>query len=125
MHWRANRYAPLPGSLLCRLDAVPQGACKELRYGQGDASFALLLYRRGTEIRAYVNNCPHFGLPLNARADEFLLYGDGLIMCAHHSAVFRLIDGRCIDGLPSGEGLEAVPVRLVGNEIFMADMADI
>jgi len=83
---------------------VPQGACKELRYGEGDASFALLLYRRGAEIHAYVNSCPHFGLPLNARADEFLLYNDGLIMCAHHSAVFSLVDGRCVEGLTSVRG---------------------
>ena len=121
MHWREQRYAPAPGSLLCRLDAVPQGACKELRYGEGDASFALLLYRRGAEIHAYVNSCPHFGLPLNARADEFLLYNDGLIMCAHHSAVFSLVDGRCVEGLTSSERLEPVPVRQVGDEIFMAD----
>jgi nitrite reductase/ring-hydroxylating ferredoxin subunit len=121
MHWREQRYAPATGSLLCRLDAVPQGACKELRYGEGDASFALLLYRRGAEIHAYVNSCPHFGLPLNARADEFLLYNDGLIMCAHHSAVFSLVDGRCVEGLTSGERLEPVPVRQVGDEIFMAD----
>jgi nitrite reductase/ring-hydroxylating ferredoxin subunit len=121
MHRREHRYAPVPGSLLCRLDAVPQGACKELRYGEGDASFALLLYRRGAEIRAYVNSCPHFGLPLNARPDEFLLYNDGLIMCAHHSAVFRLADGRCVDGLASCERLQPVPVQLVGDEIFMAD----
>jgi nitrite reductase/ring-hydroxylating ferredoxin subunit len=121
MHWRAHRHAPAPGSLLCRLDALPQGACRELRYGEGDASFSLLLYRRDTEVRAYVNCCPHFSLPLNARANEFLLYGDGLIMCAHHSAVFRLVDGRCVDGLSAGEGLEPVPVRLVGNEIFLAD----
>jgi nitrite reductase/ring-hydroxylating ferredoxin subunit len=121
MHWREHRFAPLPGSLLCRLDAIPQGACKELRYGEEDASFALLLYRRGTEIRAYINSCPHFGLPLNARPGEFLLYNDGLIMCAHHSAVFRLADGRCVEGLAAGEKLEPVPVRLAGDEIFMAD----
>ena len=121
MYWRAHRHAPAPGSLLCRVDALPQGACKELRFGEGDASFSLLLYRRGTQIRGYVNNCPHFGLPLNARANEFLLYGEGLIMCAHHSAVFRLVDGQCVAGLTSGERLEPVPVRLVGTEIFLAD----
>jgi nitrite reductase/ring-hydroxylating ferredoxin subunit len=93
-----------------------------LRYGEGDSSFALLLYRHGAEVLAYVNNCPHFGLPLNARADEFLLYDDGLIMCAHHSAVFRLADGQCVEGLPSRERLEPVPVRRVGDEIFMADI---
>jgi len=48
---------PAPGSLLCRLDAVPQGACKELRYGEGDASFALLLSSSGAEIHAYVTVC--------------------------------------------------------------------
>jgi len=121
MGWQQHRHAPAPGSLLCKIDTVPDGACKELRFGQGDSAFGLLLYRRGTQLRAYVNICPHFGLPLNARADEFLLYNGGLLMCAHHSAVFRLDDGKCVDGLPPSEHLDPVPVQLIGDEIFMGN----
>jgi nitrite reductase/ring-hydroxylating ferredoxin subunit len=120
MRWEQHRDAPAPGSLICRIDDVPDGACKEVRYGQGETAFAVLLYRSGKQLRAYVNLCPHFCLPLNARADEFLLLEQGLIMCAHHSAVFRLDDGKCVGGLPPSERLEAVPIQLIGDQIFVA-----
>jgi nitrite reductase/ring-hydroxylating ferredoxin subunit len=120
MRWEQHRHAPAPGSLLCRIDAVPDGACKEVRYGRGESAFAVLLYRRGGQVRAYVNLCPHFNLPLNARDNEFLVHDDGLIMCAHHSAVFRLDDGQCVGGLPPSERLEIVPIQLIGDQIFVA-----
>jgi nitrite reductase/ring-hydroxylating ferredoxin subunit len=117
MSWRGHRFAPAPGTPLCRIDAVPDGACKELRFGEGDDTFNLLLYRRGGEVRAYVNCCPHFSLPLNAQPGEFLLLKNSEIMCAYHCAVFRLEDGHCIAGPAEGMGLEPVPIRLDGAQI--------
>ncbi|HXN10845.1 MAG TPA: Rieske 2Fe-2S domain-containing protein [Steroidobacteraceae bacterium] len=119
MSWRGHRFAPAAGTPLCHIDAVPDGACKELRFGDGDDSFNLLLYRRGDEVRAYVNCCPHFSLPLNAQPDEFLLLRNSEIMCAYHCAVFRLDDGHCIAGPAEGMGLEPVPVRLDGALICL------
>jgi nitrite reductase/ring-hydroxylating ferredoxin subunit len=117
MSWRGHRFAPAPGTLLCQIEAVPDGACKELRFGDGDDSFNLLLYRRGGDVRAYVNCCPHFSLPLNAQPGEFLLLPHSEIMCAYHCAVFRLEDGHCIAGPAEGMGLEPVPVQLDGTQI--------
>lgn len=119
MRWQDHRYAPQPGISLCEIDAVPDGACMELRYGQGDAAFGLLLYRKGLEVHAYVNRCPHFSLPLNSRPNEFLLLPDGCLMCAYHSTVFRLDDGHCIDGPAVGLGLDRVPVQLIGAEVIL------
>jgi nitrite reductase/ring-hydroxylating ferredoxin subunit len=104
------------------MDSVPDGACKELRYGEGDGLFSLLLHRRGAGIRAYVNSCPHFSLPLNARPDKFLLLADARIMCAWHCAVFRLDDGHCIAGPAQGMGLEAVPVAVMDGQIYMSPL---
>jgi nitrite reductase/ring-hydroxylating ferredoxin subunit len=119
MGWQDHSDAPKPGTLLCRIDAVPDGACKELTYGLGDTAFRLLLYRRAERVCAFVNCCPHFSLPLNARPDEFLLLSDSRIMCAHHSAVFRLEDGRCLDGPARGLDLEAVTVSIMDGLIYM------
>ena len=117
MSWRGHRYAPAAGTPLCDIGAVPDGACKELRFGDGDDSFNLLLYRRGDEVRAYVNCCPHFSLPLNAQPGEFLLLRNSEIMCAYPCAIFRLEDGHCVAGPAEGMGLEPVPVRLDGAQI--------
>jgi nitrite reductase/ring-hydroxylating ferredoxin subunit len=122
MSWREHRCAPAQGTLLCRMDSVPDGACKELRYGEGDGLFSLLLHRRGAGIRAYVNSCPHFSLPLNAHPDKFLLLADARIMCAWHCAVFRLDDGRCIAGPAQGTGLEPVPVAVVDGQIYLSPL---
>jgi len=119
MGWREHRYAPAPGTALCRVDAIRPGACKELRYGEGDAALNLLLYRDESHVRAFVNLCPHFSLPLNARPDRFLLLADARIMCAYHCAVFRLDDGRCIAGPAEGMSLEAVPIRVVDDVVML------
>ena len=121
MRWQTHRYAPAPGTRLCHTDAIPDGACTELRYGSDDAAFGLLLYRRGGEIRVYVNSCPHFSLPLNARPNQFLLLPDDCLMCAWHSAVFRLEDGYCIDGPAKGSTLGRVPVHVVDGQIFIGE----
>jgi len=119
MGWREHRYAPAFGTLLCRVDSVAEGACRELRFGEGDGRFSLLLHRRGVAIRAYVNSCPHFSLPLNARPDKFLLLTDARIMCAWHCAIFRLDDGACVAGPASGMGLEPVPISAQDGHLYL------
>jgi nitrite reductase/ring-hydroxylating ferredoxin subunit len=120
MGWRAHRYAPAPGTLLCPLNSVDEGACKELRFGDGDGMLSLLLYRRGVEIRAYVNSCPHFSLPLNSRPDTFLMMAGARVMCAWHCAIFGLLDGRCLEGPAQGMSLDVVPVTVRDDHIFLA-----
>jgi nitrite reductase/ring-hydroxylating ferredoxin subunit len=117
MGWREHRYAPASGTLLCRVDSIPEGACKELRFGDGEDALSLLVYRGAFGIRVYVNKCPHFSLPLNARPDRFLLLQGAQIMCAFHCAIFRLDDGHCIAGPAEGMGLQRVPVTVIDGGI--------
>jgi nitrite reductase/ring-hydroxylating ferredoxin subunit len=91
----------------------------ELRFGHGEYCFRLLMHRRLSTVRAYVNQCPHFSLPLNARPDRFLLLAHHRIMCAYHCAVFRLEDGHCEAGPAEGMSLEPVPVELVGEQVCL------
>ena len=121
MPWQDHCHAPAFGTALCCLEAVPDGGCKELRYGSGDAAFRLLLYRRGKEVRAYINSCPHFALPLNANSATFFLLDDARIMCAWHCAVFRLEDGYCEEGPDKGLPLDRVPVSLVENRVMLVE----
>jgi nitrite reductase/ring-hydroxylating ferredoxin subunit len=120
MAWNSHRLAPASGSLLCPLADVPEGSCHEVKYGEGDGAFSVLLYRVGAEVRAWVNNCPHFSLPLNAQPDEFLMLSGERVMCAWHCAVFRLVDGVCTEGPAHGMSLDRVPVEVAGGEIRVA-----
>ena len=111
----------MPGSLLCRLDAVPDGACREVKYGADENAFSVLVWRQGAEVHAWVNTCPHFSLPLNSRPDEFLLLPGERVMCAYHCAVFRLHDGVCTEGPAQGMGLDLVPIEVAGGEIRVGE----
>lgn len=121
MTWQAHRDAPVGGQRLCALESVPDGACTELRYGDYDGAFTMLLYRRGADVKAYVNCCPHFSLPLNSRPNEFLMLGGEQVMCAYHCAIFRLRDGHCIDGPAEGMSLDQVPIEIKDGHIYVSE----
>lgn len=123
MSWQEHRHAPALGQLLCTVESVPDNGCAEVRLGSGDDAFAVLLYRRDGHVRAYVNSCPHFSLPLNARPGEFLLLNDAKVMCAWHCAIFRLDDGLCIDGPAEGMALEPIQVEVRDSQVFVARSA--
>lgn len=106
------------GQSLCALATLPDGGCTELAY---EGSLTMLLYRSGLQVKAFVNCCPHFSLPLNSATGEFLLMSGARIMCAHHCAVFRLADGHCIDGPAGNTALEAVPIEIRDGQVFRCD----
>jgi nitrite reductase/ring-hydroxylating ferredoxin subunit len=102
---------------LCTLDDVPDG-------GGFEAGTAILVLRRGDDAWAYRNVCPHFSIPLNYEPNTFWAYGGELVMCAHHSAMFRFEDGVCVDGPCLGASLTPVPVRIENRRIFINEGGD-
>jgi len=97
---------------LCRLDDLPQEGVREFASGRQ----RLIAWRRGAEVRVFVNRCPHFRIPLNFEPGVFPLYG-GLLMCVHHYSYFRFPGGECAGGPCEGEPLESVPSRIVDGEV--------
>jgi nitrite reductase/ring-hydroxylating ferredoxin subunit len=97
--------------LLCRLDELPDGGVRELAGG-------LIAWRRGAEVRVFVNRCPHFRIPLNFEPEGFNVYGE-LLQCAHHYSYFRFADGACVEGPSAGEPLEAVAVRVEADAVYL------
>ena len=124
MDWHEYPHAPTTGSVICPLGAIPDRGCREFCFGTGESRLCLILYRNGRNIRAYVNSCPHFSLPLNAHGAEFLLLPQERIMCAWHCSVFLLQDGTCEDGPSKGVGLEAVPVSVIDGNVVVAHWED-
>jgi len=118
--WRVQRTPPAAGTRLLALSEIPDGGCVEWRSPPGQGLASLLLQRAGQGVQAYVNVCPHLGLPLNGRSGEFLLLGPDRLQCAYHCAVFRLADGQCIEGPAVGFALDAVPVEVVAGVVHVA-----
>lgn len=110
MNWRSHDLAPSPGQIICAVEDIPDRLCKEVRYGDDAYALSLLVHRSGAEIKAYVNRCPHFSLPLNARPGQFVMVDAERVMCAFHGAVFRLGDGYCEAGPAASSLLEPVEV---------------
>jgi len=114
-----------PARLLCRLDELPPGGCREFRLGEGHWPLRGFVVRVPEGVRAYVNRCPHLLYPLNYLPDEFLTYDRLLIQCTMHGAQFEKDTGLCVSGPCLGRSLVALPVRVDAQGVWLADDADV
>ena len=117
--WRQRPNAPNPGTRLCGLEQIPDGAGREFVFGEGRDLFRMVVFRMDRRAWGYVNVCPHFWLALNVQPQKFLISGAGRVMCSHHSAVFRFEDGFCMDGPVKGGRLDPVPVEVAGDSVII------
>lgn len=118
--WRDMPTAPAPGTELCALEEITEGGSKEVVFGMGHEAFRVLLLRAGAGVAAYHNCCPHFSLPLNYEPDIFHIFDGEVLMCAHHTAMFKIATGECFDGPCAGARLAAVPVAVVNEKVVIA-----
>jgi nitrite reductase/ring-hydroxylating ferredoxin subunit len=115
--WRALPFAPAAGTPLCDVLEIPEGGAKEVSFGEGKDAFGVLLLRRGDSVWAYRNCCPHYSQPLNYEPDVFHTFDGEILMCAHHTAMFRVQDGYCFEGPCEGASLEPLPLRREGTKL--------
>jgi nitrite reductase/ring-hydroxylating ferredoxin subunit len=120
MSWRSHPAAPPVGTVLCRLDAIPDGEGREFVFGQGSDALRLFVVRKGEAAWGYVNLCPHNYIALNDQPDRFVTYDRAWIVCSAHGAVFRYEDGFCEDGPCRGRSLEAVSVTVTAGTVLVA-----
>jgi nitrite reductase/ring-hydroxylating ferredoxin subunit len=101
--------APAPDTVVGQLDAIAEG---EVTLHTIDERDSVLLVRRGAEVRAWRNICPHQWLPLTYRSPK-ILSADGLrLRCSNHFAEFSVDDGRPLGDAGLACGLEPVPVHV-------------
>jgi peptide/nickel transport system substrate-binding protein len=76
---------------ICRLGDIADPGAKEFeienRRGQKWYGFVV---RKGEDVYAYANSCPHTGAMLNWGPDRFLTRAGDLIMCGVHGAQFEI-----------------------------------
>lgn len=108
-----------PSSLLCRLDAIPDGGATAVEDVVAADGESVIVARRGGEVRAWLNICPHAGRRLDYAPGMFLLK-DELLICAVHGASFDRNDGVCVAGPCRGEHLRALAVEVRGDEVWLA-----
>jgi len=107
---------------LCRLDAFDDGGA--LGFPAPAGSFiGLFAVRQGHQVHAYVNSCPHIGVPLDWLPNRFLSTDGTRIICAMHGAEFTIAEGECTAGPCLGDHLQSVPVRIDGDMVLVQDDA--
>ena len=92
---------------LCAPDELAEGRSR----GFTLAGHKLLAVRRDGVVHIYRNSCPHRGLPLEWREDDFLDNSASLIQCAHHGALFLIENGECVTGPCAGQSLDKITSR--------------
>lgn len=107
LHVDAQSTAPSDTQRLCMLDDITDGGAVAV---QVDDKTQYIVLRRGNAAWAYLNRCPHFSIPLDFEPGVFCTYDSNMLMCAHHSAMFRFEDGLCVDGPCEGAALTRIDV---------------
>lgn len=104
--------APAPGLVLTRLDALPDPGATIIHLADAPAYCSIIVTRRGDQVAAFKNACPHAGYPLQ-RADGRIVVQEGrYLVCGAHGASFRLDDGACAGGPCNGDPLERIEIEI-------------
>lgn len=106
--------------VLCALHELADPGARAFTAGRGDWPLRGLVVRRGAEVHAYANRCPHAGHPLNLRPHEFLTPDGTLLLCHSHGALFEIASGRCVAGPCPGASLRRIPIEVRAGYVLLA-----
>ncbi|MBP1315274.1 Rieske 2Fe-2S domain-containing protein [Herbaspirillum huttiense F1] len=96
---------------LCHVTQLPEDGARGFDTdGAGQATIFLL--RRGDQVRAWQDSCPHHGTPLPWRRDAYLDASGQHVVCAAHGALFDPLTGVCTLGPCLGDSLTPVALRI-------------
>jgi nitrite reductase/ring-hydroxylating ferredoxin subunit len=79
----------------------------------------VLVARRGAQLFAYENRCPHRGTTLDWAPHRFMTADSTHLQCATHGAQFRVEDGVCVYGPCMGQALAALTIECVDGEVWL------
>ena len=99
-----------PGVAVAVLADIPEPGARSVVVQIGEAFFHGFLIRKDGEVRGYVDRCPHAGLPLAQKLDDYLTPAGDLIACSWHGALFDIDTGACVGGPCVGQALRPWPV---------------
>lgn len=105
------------GKALCRLEDIPDGGAIAVDIDSSTGGFNLILLRRGEQVFAYHNECPHAGRRLDWAPGKFLIK-DGAVICAAHGATFDIPTGSVLAG-PCRNGLAPMPLRVADGFVAL------
>lgn len=106
-----------------RKSDLADGQILGLEVTEGRANRRILVIRRGEELTAFENRCPHAGWPLDTFDGRFLTTEAGGLICAAHMAVFDARSGACLGGPGQGRSLTPLTVQADGEHWLISGLA--
>jgi len=110
--------------VICRKSDLSDPGSRAFTIGSGDWPLRGFVVRKGEQVFAYLNRCPHAGHPLNFFANDFLTSDQTLLMCRSHGACFDISTGLCVAGPCVGAHLRSLPICIEHECVMLADDPD-
>jgi len=108
------------GVRLGPLASVPDGGARGYVLRMRAGRFHGFAVRRGDRVHGYADRCPHAGLPLAQKLDDYLTPDGSRIACSWHGALFAVEDGLCLGGPCAGQRLTPWPLTVEDGAILTA-----
>ncbi len=105
--------------VLCKLKEIDDLSSKSFSVKIGREKTEIFIVRKGDDVFAYINICPHTNAPLEWNPDEFLDENKEYIVCALHGAKFSIEGGDCLGGPCNGNGLDTLNVKIVDGQVVL------
>lgn len=105
---------------VCTLTELPEGGTREACLLVDGRRLDIFLVRQERRVQAYINRCPHTGVPLNWVPNDFLDATREQIICSTHAARFRMEDGLCVFGPCHGQSLLTLGTKILDGDVFVA-----
>jgi nitrite reductase/ring-hydroxylating ferredoxin subunit len=107
---------------LCHINEIADPGAKGFELAHNDKTLAFFVVKKHGQIFGYLNKCPHVGINLEWRPDDFLNIDKSLIQCSVHGAEFIIETGHCIGGPCRGKMLDSVKLVLdAQGNVFLDD----
>lgn len=102
-----------PGIVLARIDGLPDPGAVVVVPHRDEPFVSILVTRKGGEIAAFRNKCPHAGYPLQHSSGRVIVQEGRYMVCAAHGASFELSSGVCAGGpCNNGDALERIAIEV-------------
>jgi len=104
---------------LSRVEDLTDSGCRSFSIDRSGEVLEGFIIKIATEFRAYLNQCPHTGINLNWKANEFFDITGEYIQCCMHGALFLPLTGLCIYGPCVNQSLSALEVVIESESLYL------
>jgi nitrite reductase/ring-hydroxylating ferredoxin subunit len=101
---------------LCHLNDIPDWEARAFPY-RDDRT--VIVTRRGLNVYAYINRCPHAGVALEWQENRFMSLDGTRLQCSTHGALFEIDTGYCTWGPCQGRSLSKVAIRIENGIVYL------